>query len=79
MKGLLVYFFFLLLPTNKEQVQQQYYLICDGPRAYSYHKDYNNPNQYCAGLRNCKHEILRLSSVEALRIRTDPCDWCYGR
>ncbi len=70
---------FILFLFSRNTRQQQFYLICDSPRAYSYHKDYNNPNQYCAGLRNCKHEILRFSSKETYMVRKDPCNWCYGR
>lgn len=74
-----VFIILLLFLFSGKTEQQQFYLICDSPKAYSYHKDYNNPSQYCAGLRNCKHEILRLSSEETFKVRQDPCDWCYGR
>ncbi|MBK6546950.1 MAG: hypothetical protein IPG12_17005 [Saprospiraceae bacterium] len=57
------------------------FLICTDPIAYSHHIDYSNSGKYCHGLRNCikrGYEVKKLPEEEALKIREDPCDYCYG-
>lgn len=57
----------------------EYNLICNGKYSKSYHRDYRNSNQYCRGLKSCRAEIIRLPSAEAKELRSDPCNFCYGR
>lgn len=57
----------------------EYNLICTGEYSKSYHRNYRNSNQYCRGLKSCRAEIIRLSSAEAKELRSDPCNFCYGR
>lgn len=78
MKVLLLYLFLLLDPSSSVDHQQQFYLICTGKYSKSYHKDYQDPSQYCKGLRSCRADIERLPADEARKFRSDPCDYCFG-
>lgn len=92
MKLLLIILFFSLISCKNEKTnrsndhrdkeyQSGYFLICTDPIAYSHHIDYSNSGKYCHGLRNCikrGYEVKKLPEEEALKIREDPCDYCYG-
>jgi hypothetical protein len=78
MKVLLLYLFLFLAPSSSVDHQEKFYLICTGKYSKSYHKDYQKVSDYCRGLKACRAEIQRLPADEARRLRSDPCDYCYG-
>jgi hypothetical protein len=66
----------LLLLVSKNY--EPHHLICTGKYSKSYHKDYKYDDDYCKGLKSCKADIIRLPRVQAISLRSDPCDFCYG-
>ncbi len=77
---LLIRFFLpvIILTCGSFNNDSGYHLICTGPYAKSYPKDYDVRSAYCRGLKSCRGEILRLKAEEAKKLRPDPCDYCYG-
>lgn len=57
--------------------KEEYVLICDSKNAHAYHKDYKSHNEYCGGLKSCKHEIKRITKSEAERLGKLACKKCW--
>lgn len=47
--------------------------VCDGPKAYAFHK---NPN--CSGLSKCSQQVLKVSENDAInKYKRRACRKCY--
>lgn len=64
------------LSDNTIKQVKEYVLVCDSKNAKVYHKDYKYVSDYCSGLKNCKHQIIRvLKSDVSLTKRA--CKHCW--
>lgn len=66
MRLLLFFLFFLNVSFSQDVV-----LVCQGPDAYAYHKN------YCRGLQQCGYSVVKMSVPEAVKRGRKPCGNCY--
>jgi hypothetical protein len=60
-----------LLFSSLVQAQNNFVLICISKTAHAYHKG------MCSGLNRCTHSIQEITEPEAIRLKKDPCNFCY--
>lgn len=64
------------LPKTSIKQTKDFVLVCNSRNATVYHKDYKYSSEYCAGLKNCKHQIIRVLKSDA-SLTKRACKHCW--